>query len=340
VTSPPPLIDLFRTHGGRVDLARRVFPDVANWIDLSTGIAPWSYPLSVADCRVLPSPDALAELEGAAADCFGCAPQTVIAVPGTDLALRLIGSLLPGHMGVVGPGYSGHVTMWNGRSTAVTASAIVEAATRFDALVLARPNNPDGLIVSCDEMMSAARALNERGAMLIVDEAFVDADPQLSITGKRWPATVILRSFGKFYGLAGLRLGFVVAPDPIAAKLRKLLGDWPICAAALATGLTAYRDVLWQAAQRKRLRDMSFRLDAVLATNHLDVTGGTHMFRLIETRRADALFFHLAAAGILTRPFADNALRLRLGLPADDAALDRLSNALKAISNQVELPDG
>ena len=262
-----------------------------------------------------------------AAASFGAAEA--VAVPGSDLALRLLGQLLGGRVAVVGPGYSGHVAMWRSPVTVISVDALGEAAATHDVLVLARPGNPDGTMIARDMLESAAATLAARGGYLIVDESFVDATPEASVAGSGWPGLIVLRSFGKFFGLAGLRLGFVIAPMEIAADLRRLLGDWPVSSPAIAVGTAAYADGDWQAAQRRRLAVASRRLDALLGDAGLVVAGGTNCFRLVATPERDALFDHLASAAILTRPFADQPLRLRFGLPGNEASWTRLTGALE-----------
>jgi len=150
----------------------------------------------------------------------------------------------------------------------------------------------------------------------------------MPIRRKDWPNLIILRSFGKFAGLAGLRLGFVIAPPVIVHRLRALLGDWPISGPALAAGLAFYVDTAWQAEQRRRLKASGHRLDEVLHGARLAITATTPFFRTCPIDGAWGLFEHLACRAILTRPFADDPRRLRIGLPADDNALKRLAEAL------------
>lgn len=307
VTARAPIAP-FAEHGGRIDRARAAMPAVRDWIDLSTGLAPWAYPASV-DVTVLerlPDPAALVSLEHSAAAAFGSDPARTVAVPGSDLALRLLGQILPGRAAVLGRGYSGHVTMW----PVVPERIDAPEDSTADTLILARPNNPDGATVAVARLPQAGT--------LIADEAFVEATPFDSLVCEQRPDLIVLRSFGKFYGLAGLRLGLVIAPPDVCAGLRRLLGDWPIGSMAIAIGTEAYRDAKWQAAQRQRLHTAAARLDALLTAAGLTIAGGTAYFRLVETPARDALFGHLLAAGILTRPFTDRPHHLRLGLPRDD----------------------
>ena len=334
------LVADFTRHGGRIDLARAVFPHVENWTDLSTGIAPWPYPVSLtaAAAEQLPDPGDLAKLEAAAAVSFGVDPTRVVAVPGSDLAMRLLGLMLRRRSfvfraAIVRPGYSGHAAMWGAHKPAACAlDDIGLMAPAHDVLVLARPNNPDGRAADPLLLEWAALSVAKRGGHVIVDEAFADADPANSLLENDWPGLIVLRSFGKFFGLAGLRLGFVVAPQEIGTELRALIGDWPISGPALATGLAAYRDAEWQIAQRARLATASQRLVELLTRHGIPVVGGTAFFTLASVRHRDRLFVHLAQGGVLTRPFDYEPCWLRIGLPRDERDWARLDEALSSWS--------
>jgi cobalamin biosynthetic protein CobC len=330
IAAPHALVEPFTVHGGRLDQARAAFPDVMAWADLSTGIAPWAYPVRIdAEARErLPDPRSLACLEALAAAAFGVSADRVLAVPGTDLALRLMGAILQGSAGWIAPGYSGHRDMWQGRADRIGRAALPIAADHHHNLVLARPNNPDAWIADKAMLEDAARILAARGGHLIVDEAFADATPDDSLAGCGWPGLIVLRSFGKFFGLAGLRLGFVIAAPETLRPLRALLGDWPISGPAIAAGCAAYADHDWQHAQRTRLLDGSRRLTDTMRSAGLRVVGQTGYFVLVDTAQRDALFRHLAQSGVLTRPFESEGGWLRLGLPNDEAGWALLTAAL------------
>lgn len=336
------LVDDFARHGGRIDLARAAFPRVDRWTDLSTGIAPWAYPAvqGAEAAERLPDPANLTALEAAAAAFFGVKAARVVAVPGSDLALRLLGQILgprssPHRPAVVRPGYSGHESMWGAQGvTTCSADAVAAMAQTHDILVLARPNNPDAVIADRKQLLVAASLLAARGGHLIVDEAFADAGAPDSLAGCDWPGLIVLRSFGKFFGLAGLRLGFVIAPCAIGDRLRALIGDWPVSGPALATGLAAYRDAAWHRAQRARLMTASQRLADLLTDHRLEIVGRTVFFVLITADRRNDLFLHLADASVLTRPFAYAPGWLRIGLPRHDSDWNRLGDALAAWRTQ------
>lgn len=308
----------FAGHGGRLGAARLQFPDATGpWIDLSTGINPHTWPGAAdiaIDWRALPDEEGLRALEATAAHYFGADPALVCALPGSEVGLRLLGDMLPG--GHVAPTYPTHAAAFPD-----------DGARPGRSLILANPNNPDGQLRRADALLER---VDGSSGWLIVDEAFADAAPGESVAGHVGGARrlVVLRSFGKFFGLAGLRLGFLIAPPEIVADMRARLGSWPVSTAAQAIGAAAYADTTWIAAMRDRLAGEAAALDALLARRGLRARGTCPLFRLIETPDAGALFERLARRGILTRPFAYAPDWLRLGLPADDAARARLDAAL------------
>ena len=318
--------DPWTWHGGGLVAARRHFGE-GDWIDLSTGINPHPWPGAADmafDWQRLPEPEALAALECAAASHFGVDPRHVCAVPGSEIGLRLVGGLISGPAQHITPGYRTHSAMIAG-----------SAATMFDAvrdggtLILANPNNPNGRVIDRDAMQMLLRGRGSDG-WLLIDEAFADADPAASMAAmvSDEQRLIVFRSFGKFFGLAGVRLGFVLAPHAIVAALRDRLGAWPLSAAAIAIGTAAYADEEWIVATRERLPDASAALDAVLVRREYQPIGDCPLFSLIAVEDAHALFERLARRAILTRPFADQPRWLRIGLPADANELARLDAAL------------
>jgi cobalamin biosynthetic protein CobC len=314
-------------HGGRIDEAMRLYPAAAQpWLDLSTGInpVPWQPPASlVVDPHPLPSQSDLRALEAAAACHFQIEPARVAAVPGSEIALRLLPSLDLPAITSVPPGYATHAAI-----TDLTRDTLEAVTGR--TLLLANPNNPDGRLIPPDRLLDLAHEQATRGGWLVIDEAFADAVPGSSLLPHLAADApiIVLRSFGKFFGLAGLRLGFVVAPEAIIARVRHLLGDWPVSAHAIAFGRAAYEDGDWITAIAERLSTRATALDALLGRRGLMATGACPLFRLVQTPDAAAIFDRLARAGILVRPFADRPSWLRFGLTADDAASTRLDRAL------------
>lgn len=325
-------LSYFHRHGGRLDAAKVAFPNApAPWLDLSTGINPrcWNpaTPLS-ADPGALPSVSALSNLESAAARFFGCDPARVVAVPGSEIALRLLGAMgLPRPIVAVTPSYGTHADVADDQ---LPNPLLETQATRRGTILIANPNNPDGLLRTGHDLLALAAGLGRSAGSLVVDEAFADVEPEHSVVpllaGE--PPITVLRSFGKFFGLAGLRLGFLIGSAEQVDRMRRLLGDWPVSAQAIAWGAAAYADTEWIADTREWLRTQAGLLDALLARHDLRASGACPLFRLVDHRDAPAIFDRLARHGILTRPFAAEPRWLRFGLPGDDAALDRLDRAL------------
>lgn len=318
-------------HGGGVAAASAHFGGApASWLDLSTGINPHAWPGAAEqaiDWRALPDEQGLRVLEQAAADHFGVAADHVCALPGTEIGLRLVGKLLDGPVRHASPAYRTHGAMVPG-----AAPVDLDHLDHADGqtLILANPNNPDGRIHG----VAALRALLDRrgpDGWLVVDEAFADGHPDISLApfvadDRR---LMLLRSFGKFFGLAGLRLGFLVAPRAIIARVRDRLGAWPVSAAAIAIGTAAYRDTAWIEAMRNQLQREAQALDALLLRCGHQPIGQSPLFRLIEMPHAMALFERLAGQAILTRPFEAQPQWLRIGLPAAAMGLARLERALR-----------
>ncbi len=317
-----------RIHGGRIDLATTWYPGAPQpWLDLSTGINPCPWPADRApsvDLQRLPSPDAIRDLEAAAAAMFGTSADRVVALPGSEIGLRSLNALgLPSPVRFVTPSYSTHADAIEG-AIAIPRDAI--DTIRDGTLLLANPNNPDGDLDPPDRLLEIVR----RGAWLVLDEAFADVAPMSSLIPRLGSdeTAIIFRSFGKFFGLAGVRLGFMVAPSVQAEAMRRRLGSWPVSALAIAYGTAAYRDTAWIAEARRSIVDRAERLDTLLGRHGLHSRGACPLFRLVESDDAPAVFERLARSGVLTRPF-DHAPRwLRFGVPGDDAAFDRLDRAL------------
>ncbi len=327
-------MDGLRFHGGQIDAAERAFPGAPRpWLDLSTGLNPVPWPVAsslVADLHALPSATALAALEAAAANAFGTRPAWVAGMPGAEIGLQLLATLdLPRPVRHVAPAYGSYAQAFPG-ARAITAETIADEAALGGTIILGNPNNPDGTVHKPSMLLAAASALSASGGLLIVDEAFADVDPAISLLPHLDDddRVLVLRSFGKFYGLAGLRLGFACGPTTQVDQLRARIGSWPVSTLAIDIGISAYRDTAWADRARADISARGVRLDALLASHGLASRGDCPLFRLVVDARAPALFEQLAQAGILARPFSYRADWLRLGLPRDDAAFERLDRAL------------
>ena len=334
----------FAHHGGRLGAARAAYSQAPQpWIDLSTGINPKSYPAPRARGETLnrlPDTGELSRLETVAAAAFGVAdPQRVVATGGTEPALRLLPYVLgQGAAVVAGPTYGSHADGWERAgvpSRVVADSQLQESIADQAALVVVNPNNPDGRIISRERLRHLHDAAGARGGVLVVDEAFAEVTPGSSVAdiagSNEAPHLVVLRSFGKFYGLAGLRLGFVVGAPELMARIRSVIGDWPVSVDAMAAGLAAYGDPEWAERTRVQLARSARRLDELLSGHGFEVVGGTSLYRLVRADDAPVRFERLAAAGILTRPFQHDRSLLRFGLPGAPDAWRRLSDVLASL---------
>jgi cobalamin biosynthetic protein CobC len=324
-------------HGGSLGRARVLFPQAPEpWVDLSTGINPYSYPLFDLPATALsrlPEPALVHELNAVAATAYG-APSALdmVAAPGTQILLPRVMSLVaPGRALVLGPTYAEHA-----RAAALAGHAVEEvgdfgALGGADLAIVVNPNNPDGRTVEREKLLDLACRLHARGGLLVVDEAFMDVGPREdSVAGDVGQGgLVVLKSFGKFFGLAGLRLGFAIAEDAVARRLEAELGPWAVAGPALEYGVKALGDRAWQSDMRNRLQREAARLDGLLHGFGMAVTGGTSLFRYVETAEAAKLFAWLGAHGILVRNFNWSAAALRFGLPGDEAQWARLEEALQ-----------
>jgi cobalamin biosynthetic protein CobC len=328
-----------RIHGGRIDAAALLYPSAPQpWIDLSTGINPVSWPvpsIPPGRYRRLPLARELAEMSAAAAGAYGLpANAAIVPVPGSEIAIRLLPRLLgAGRVGILAPTYGSHAEAWRDVGGEVHELAALPAPDGhgFGTLIVVNPNNPDGRTIAGADLAAFAQIWTATGRRLIVDEAFVDVRPEESLLRlPELPAGVtVLRSLGKFFGLAGLRVGFVIVTEPEASAWRRLLGDWPVSGPACEIATLALRDAAWIATTRLRLAADRARLDEILGRAGLRLLGGTDLFGLFEAPDGIDLLDHFARAGILVRGFAAAPRHYRFGLPADEAAWQRLEAACR-----------
>jgi cobalamin biosynthesis protein CobC len=333
--NPHSHMDAALLHGGDLAAARKLFPAAPQpFVDLSTGINPHAYPLPQLPPDLfarLPEPAALAALIAIAAAVYGApGPDHVVAAPGTQILLPVVARLAaPGRAAVLGPTYGEFARAAALAGHRVTEVADLAGLADADLAVLANPNNPDGRLTPRDALLALAEALKRRNGLLVVDEAFMDVEAAgASLAGAVSANTIVLRSFGKFFGLAGLRLGFALAAPEVARRIAALLGPWAVSGPAIAAGIAALGDRAWTDAMRTRLAEDARNLDAVLRDARLAIVGGTSLFRLVKTAQAGALFRHLGEAGIIVRRFDAAPAWLRFGLPADAMQQARLAAAL------------
>jgi len=322
-------------HGGNLAVARACYgePD-QGWIDLSTGINPYAYPLvdlSHEAWTRLPQADGEAELITAARSAYGVAPRaSVLAAPGTQILIQLVARLrTTAHVAVICPTYSEHSIAWAREGATVAHVTSLDAALQSgaDVIVCVNPNNPDGRVIPRCALLEAADTLAQRGGLLVVDEAFADVCPQVSVADHTdRPGVIALRSFGKFFGLAGLRLGFALGPVHEIERLRGWLGPWATPGPAIEIGQAALSDQAWQSRMRAAIVGQADRLVQVLVAAGFEIVGEAGLFVLAEHRDAADRYAALVRSGVLTRRFQDHPTWLRFGLP-DDSGLARLKTA-------------
>lgn len=325
-------------HGGDLDLARRRFPNAPEpWIDLSTGINPVSYPVPVLSSDVwtrLPQSGDLDTLRRVAQRRYSTArAEQIVCAPGTQSVIQSLPRLVASsRVCVIGPTYGEHAVSWRRAGHDVREVSDLEAALDARVVVVVNPDNPTGRIVPPDTLCDVARHLARDGGLLVVDEAFADAVAgDVSVVPALPPSTVVLRSFGKMYGLAGLRLGFAIADGDLAEGLRDALGPWAVSGPALALGIAALSDDAWLKEAQVRLRRDAARLDGMLADCGCAVIGGTGLFRLAAHPQAERVAHALGCAGLLVRTFAHAPQWLRFGMPGDEDAWGRLAQALETV---------
>ena len=297
-------------HGGDINSAEAAFPEAPRpWIDLSTGLNPVPYPVPAIDAdrwTRLPSPAEIEALQAAAGARYGAAAQSVVVAAGAQTIIQWLPRLFPARaVAIPGPTYGVHEGAWR-----AAGAEILPAPERGATLVVVNPNNPDGRRLPEKKLRTLAR----EASLLIVDEAFADFEAE-SLCADPPARTIVLRSFGKAYGLAGVRLGFAVAEPGMALKLREALGSWPVSGPALEVGRRALADAQWLQAASARLEADARWLDDLLTAAGFEIVGGTRLFRLTRRDDAHAAFAKLCAQGVLTRPFSAEPTWLRFGLP-------------------------
>ena len=317
-------------HGG--DLAgaeARWGRPAEGWLDLSTGINPWPYPVPEIPATAwarLPGAAEEQALLDAARRCWSVPLAShIVAAPGSQPLIQAAPRLLPPcRVAILGPTYGEHERAWAAAGHKVELVTDFAALAQAQAAVVVNPNNPDGRVIAAEDLTALAGKIG----LLVVDEAFGETRPSLSMTGRSTPNLVVLRSFGKFYGLAGLRLGFALAEPALAARLAAMMGPWAVSGPALVIGAKALADREWAETMRQRLAQTAAALGEVLTGCGLEVVGGTSLFQLGRHPQAALLYQRLGRAGILVRAFAGRPDLLRFGLPHGAEGLERLERVL------------
>lgn len=312
-----------RDHGGGVNAAVDQYGGAPeDWIDLSTGINPNPYPIPTIPSKfwhTLPDSQPTQDLLSAARSLWNI-PKDAEIVPasGVSAIIAALPLVVPSKsVNIVGPTYNEFAASFRDHGSKVTDTAPVQ--------IRVHPNNPDGRFYSQSEVENLHQKLT------IIDESFCDVCPDHSLIHlASQPNYIILKGTGKFWGLAGMRLGFAITTPNIAEKLRQLLGPWSISGPAQFIGAQALSDNAWIANTRLNLQMMAKQFDAVLKQQSLSVIGGTDLFRLAHCDNAQRLYDHLCKHHILTRVFPYSENWIRFGLPANAHDLSMVKRALES----------
>ncbi|KAA8743776.1 threonine-phosphate decarboxylase [Pseudomonas koreensis] len=327
-------------HGGRLRKAALDYGIAeADWLDLSSGLAPWPFAVPEIPLRAwarLPETDD--GLEQAACDYYGA--SQVLPVAGSQMAIQLLPRLRrAGKVGVLSPCYAEHAEAW--RRSGYIVREVLEQEVEFfldslDVLVVVNPNNPTGLSLTPARLLDWHARLAQRGGWLVVDEAFMDNTPQLSLAPHaNQIGLIVLRSFGKFFGLAGVRLGFVLAERKLLRLLAEQVGPWAVSGPTRVLGQACLQDTEAHTRQRIRSDEARERLALLLERYGFKPQGGCALFQWLITEHAPALHEFMARRGILLRIFTHNS-SLRFGLPANAAEEARLEQALQAFAKETQ----
>ncbi|WP_166359019.1 threonine-phosphate decarboxylase CobD [Pseudomonas akapageensis] len=327
-------------HGGRLQRAAQQYGiAVEQWLDLSSGLAPWPWDIPAIPVRAwarLPETDD--GLEAAACAYYGT--RQVLPVPGSQAAIQALPRLRrSGKIGVLSPCYAEHAEAW--RRSGHVVREITESEVDFfldslDVLVVVNPNNPTGRLLPPERLLEWHGRLAQRGGWLVVDEAFMDNTPESSLAARTERiGLIVLRSFGKFFGLAGVRLGFVLADSKLLRLLAEQIGPWAVSGPTRVLGTACLLDTQGHQQQILRSAQASERLARLLRRFGFAPQGGCALFQWLVTDQAAQLHDFMARRGILLRLFVPTC-SLRFGLPAEEADWQRLEQAfndyLKEIS--------
>lgn len=328
-------------HGGRVQAyAKQYGIAVADWLDLSTGINPngWPVPEKIPPALWVRLPEAEDNLLERAKAYYQC--EHLLPVAGSQAAIQLLPRLRqPSKVAILPPAYEEHRHCWQQAGHHVVAVSSIDLEQQLDdfsVVIVIHPNNPSGETFSTTQLLNWQQRLAKRGGWLIIDEAFIDSTPERSLSHLPvQPGLIILRSLGKFFGLAGLRVGFVIAEPSLLSQLAIQSGPWPIASVSRWLASQALADTLWQQRARQLLPQSAQRLAALLTMNQLPPDGGCTLFQWVKTDNAAAIHDELARRGILCRLFSEPAA-LRFGLPASEQDWLRLETALQHIMEKTD----
>lgn len=335
-------MNTIHNHGGRLDAAVVRYGGQKNeWLDLSTGINPISYPIPDLAPEIwekLPDTKAEKHLISVARKAYQVPDHMgIVAANGTQALIELLPKVITcNQVSIVSPTYNEHELAWQ------KSGSHIELIKKDDpiplgtnGLVTVNPNNPDGSVYSVQELLELANKLATHHAKLIVDEAFCDCSPNTSLIPQMPDNAIVFRSFGKFFGLAGLRLGFLIGPASLIVQISHLLGPWAVSGPALAIGSAALSDEFWINNMRIELQNKSTELAGLLRQCGLTVEGENPLFVYASHPKATDIYQGLAEEKILIRSFPLMREHLRFGLTKDEQDFSRLYSALKTVMARI-----
>lgn len=321
-------------HGGNLKYAAQQYGiSHEAWLDLSTGINPNQYPIP----DIPPNawqwlPENYDGLIESACEYYGC--HSLLPTAGTQAAIQILPRLRPAcHIAMPENMYQEHAHAWqrNGHLVSLIEKPNADILQQVDVLLLCNPNNPTGKRYSKNQLLSWHQQLAPRDGWLIVDEAFMDTSPEDSISSETHLfGLFVLRSLGKFFALAGARVGFLLGQKEVLAQAEEILGPWSIAGASRYIANHALKNHTWQNATRKALQENSQQLRKMLQQYGLPPQGGTDLFQYLSHSQAIAIHDALAKQGVWVRLFKETSA-LRFGLPESNQ-WNTLEHALKQIN--------
>ncbi len=322
-------------HGGNLDEAARQFGgDIAKWVDLSSAVSPFSWSVPELPKEIwhhLPDGTLKEQAIAAARQYYG-APEAAACTIGNGsqaFIQNLPFCFKPQTVAIVGFTYQEHGVCWQRAGHDVFVADGLESAEKTARIVVVvNPNNPDGRVLEGGALVALARRLGAKGGLLVVDEAFCDVMPEVSVSAHTgMDGLLVMRSVGKFFGLAGMRLGFAFGAELMIERLEESLGPWPASGPALAIASKAMDDRRFINRTRKKLASGRLALETLLQEHGFAIVGGTDLVVLVQLENATALYEHLARNRILVRPFIGRDDWVRISIPANKRVLNRLSKA-------------
>jgi len=308
---------MIREHGGDIDNAIKKYGgNKDDWIDLSTGINPNHYPyklINIRELQNLPYKNDIDNLNKLAKKYFQTT-ACVRAVSGAQGGINILPFLLPNKtVSILSPTYNEYQNVFSNSLKKIINVKNLSELKKSQIAIICNPNNPDGKLYSNDDLLKISKSLE----YLIIDESFMDQYPRKSLSHKLDDQTniLILRSFGKFFGLAGIRLGFLISNKEIDKKIQFLIGNWPISNVAINVASKALIDHVWIMNTISFLKEGSYFLDCLASEINWKVVGGTNLYRLYETPNAHDAQNKLANFKIWSRRFSYSKKWIRLGIP-------------------------